>query len=154
NAKSHQADPEKEAQGIRDLTRESILAGYYNIDIDSSTLVDLSFEALDEQQRVNYTRAAEFTALIRELEPRGVTISVGGEIGEVGLKNSTPEEFAAYMEGYERVLTERGRELIGISKISVQTGTSHGGVPTPDGGVAEVKLDFEVLRAISQLARS
>ena len=47
---------------------------------------------VDEQQRENYRRAAELTALIRELEPDGVTISVGGEIGEVGKKNSTVEE--------------------------------------------------------------
>ena len=33
--------------------------------------------------------------------------------------------------------------------MSVQTGTSHGGVPLPDGGVAEVKLDFEVLRELA-----
>ena len=32
--------------------------------------------------------------------------------------------------------------------MSVQTGTSHGGVPLPDGGVAEVNLDFEVLREL------
>jgi hypothetical protein len=37
--------------------------------------------------------------------------------------------------------------------VSVQTGTSHGGVPLPGGGVAEVKLDFEVLRRLGELAR-
>ena len=37
--------------------------------------------------------------------------------------------------------------------MSVQTGTSHGGVPLPDGGVAEVKLDFEVLRELGVVAR-
>ena len=31
----------------------------------------------------------------------------------------------------------------GISKISVQTGTSHGGVPLPDGSIAQAKIDFE-----------
>jgi hypothetical protein len=30
-----------------------------------------------------------YTAYIRSLEPEGVTISVGGEIGEVGGQNST-----------------------------------------------------------------
>jgi len=78
-------------------------------------------------------------------------VSVGGEIGEVGEKNSTVEEFEAFMEGYRAALPE-GME--GISKISVQTGTSHGGVPLPDGSVAEVALDFGVLKTISQVARS
>jgi fructose/tagatose bisphosphate aldolase len=83
-----------------------------------------------------------------------VTISVGGEIGEVGHKNSTVEELEAYLDGYRRELDARMPGAVGISKVSVQTGTSHGGVPLPDGGVAEVKLDFEVLRELGEVARA
>ena len=50
--------------------------------------------------------------------------------------------------------TARAPGAAGISKVSVQTGTSHGGVPLPDGGVAEVKLDFEVLRELGDVARA
>ena len=49
-----------------------------------------------------------------------------------------------------RARRARRRAPRGISKVSVQTGTSHGGVPLPDGGVAEVKLDFEVLRELGR----
>ena len=151
NAKNYAADPVKETEGVKALTRESIAAGYYNIDIDASTLVTLEPPSLDEQQKHNYERGAELTALIRELEPRGITISVGGEIGEVGYKNSTVEEFEAYMDGYLKKLPAG---LVPMSKVSVQTGTSHGGIPTADGKVAEVKLDFEVLKAIGEVARA
>jgi hypothetical protein len=41
----------------------------------------------------------------------------------------------------------------GISKISVQTGTSHGGVVLPDGSIAEVRLDLDALRDLSRVAR-
>jgi len=34
----------------------------------------------------------------------GIEISVGGEIGETGGKNSTPEELKAFMRGYIRVV--------------------------------------------------
>jgi hypothetical protein len=81
-------------------------------------------------------------------------VSVGGEIGEVGKVNSTPAELKAYLDGYNRELAARAPGAKGLSKVSVQTGTSHGGVPLPGGGVAEVKLDFEVLRALGELARS
>jgi fructose/tagatose bisphosphate aldolase len=138
---------------IRRACRLAIDAGYRNIDIDSSTLVDLSKPTADEQQRENYQRAAELTALIRSLEADGVTVSVGGEIGEVGSQNSTVEELRAYLDGYRRELDVRAPGAIGVSKVSVQTGTSHGGVPLPDGGVAEVKLDFEVLRELGVVAR-
>ena len=153
NAKKYAADPEAMTEEIRRACRLAVDAGYRNIDIDSSTLVDLSKPTVDEQQRENYVRAAELTALIRTLETDGVTISVGGEIGEVGTQNSTVEELRAYLDGYRRELEARAPGATGISKVSVQTGTSHGGVPLPDGGVAEVKLDFEVLRELGVVAR-
>ncbi len=153
NAKKYAADPEAMTEEIRRACRLAIDAGYRNIDIDSSTLVDLSKSDVDAEQRENYTRAAELTALIRTLEGDGVTVSVGGEIGEVGTQNSTVAELRAYLDGYQRELHARMPGAAGISKVSVQTGTSHGGVPLPGGGVAEVKLDFEVLRELGVVAR-
>jgi fructose/tagatose bisphosphate aldolase len=154
NAGKYAADPEAMTEEIRRACRLAIEAGYGNIDIDSSTLVDLGKTSLDEQQHENYVRAAELTALIRSLESDGVTVSVGGEIGEVGKQNSTEEELRAYLDGYRRTLEDQAPGAVGLSKVSVQTGTSHGGVPLPGGGVAEVKLDFDVLRRLGEVARS
>lgn len=154
NAKKYAVDPVGEVGEVRKLIGEEIGAGFFNIDIDTSTLVDLSQPTLDLQQRVNYERAAEITAFIRGIEPEGVTTSVGGEIGEVGMKNSTVEELHAFMQGYNRSLARLGKDLAGLSKISVQTGTSHGGVVLPDGTIAEVKLDLAALEALSAAARN
>ncbi len=150
NAKKYQSDPEGEVGEVKNLIAEEIAAGFYNVDVDTSTLVDLSQPALDAQQRLNYERAAEITRFIRGLEPGGVIVSVGAEIGEVGHKNSTVEELHAFVAGYNRVL---GPSLVGMSKISVQTGTSHGGVVLPDGTMADVKLDLAALEALSTAAR-
>ena len=152
NQKKYTQDKEAELQTIKALTQEAIEAGFYNIDVDPSTLVDYSKPTLMEQQKENYECTAEVTAFIRSLEPKGITVSVGAEIGHIGGKNSTVEEFEAFMEGYLNVLRKKG-EMPGISKISVQTGTAHGGIPLPDGTIAKVKLDFEVLRSISEVAR-
>ncbi len=149
SAKKYAADPHAETKTIRDLIVEAVAAGFYNIDIDSSTLVDLDKPTLEEQQRLNYEVCADFTKFIRGLEPKGVTISIGGEIGEVGQKNSTPEDLDAFMKGYN---ARRG-DLTGISKISIQTGTSHGGVVLPDGTLAQVAIDFETLRLVGEKAR-
>lgn len=154
NAKKFAADAAKETQTVKNLIWEAIEAGFYNIDIDTSTLVDLSRSTVTEQQQTNFSLAAELTTMIRDLEPEGITISVGGEIGEVGGKNSTVEELEAYMDGYLAELKKQGESLKGISKISVQTGTTHGGVPLADGSVAEVKIDFTVLEKLSAVARS
>lgn len=153
NARKFAEDAEKETQIVKDLIREAIPAGFYNIDIDTSTLVDLSRPTIKDQQRTNFTLAAELTRLIRDLEPEGITISVGGEIGEVGGKNSTVDELQIFMDGYIEELRKLGPFLKGISKISVQTGTTHGGVPMADGTVAKVKIDFDVLQKLSETSR-
>jgi len=151
NAKKFQASPDEELEGLRALISESIKAGFYNIDIDSSTLVDLSKTDIKKQQYWNYEVCAKLTQFIRQIQPAGIEVSVGGEIGEVGGKNSTPEDLRAFMLGFKERL-RKGRT--GISKISIQTGTSHGGVVLPDGTVAEVKLDFATLKNLSEIARN
>jgi hypothetical protein len=142
-------DPDKEIAAIDALIEEAITASFFQIDIDTSTLVDLSKPTLEAQQAVNSNLAARFTKFIRSHEPRNVPISVGGEIGEVGKANSTPEEFRAYMDGYLRELGG-GK---GLAKVSIQTGSSHGGVVGPDGTVQRVQIDFETLQKISKVAR-
>jgi len=154
SAAKYAKDSEKEIRFVKDLVWEAMEAGFYNIDLDTSTLVDLSQPTIGKQQKLNFSLAAELTTMIRDLEPEGITVSVGGEIGEVGGKNSTVEELRAYMDGYRRELDKKaGADVKGISKISVQTGTTHGGVPLPDGTIAKVKIDFDTLQVLSETAR-
>ena len=87
------------------------------------------------------------TRFIRSIEPKGVTVSVGGEIGEIGKGNSTVDDLRAFMNGYLKLLP---KGIKGISKISVQTGTTHGGVVLPDGSIAKVKIAFDTLKELSK----
>ena len=144
------AEPEKELNAVEELIREAVSAGFLNIDIDASTLVDLDQPTIEEQQAINGRVTADMTRLVRSLEPKGVTVSVGGEIGEIGKGNSTVADLRGFMAGY---LGRLGPATKGISKISVQTGTAHGGVVLPDGSIAKVKLDFKTLEDLSRLAR-
>ena len=153
NAKKFAVNPQQEVDAVKQLAREAIAAGFYNIDIDTSTLVDLSKPTLAEQQQVNVEQAVELATFVRSLEPDGVTISLGGEIGEVGTENSTPEELRTYMDGFNTLLAKKAPGVEGLSKISVQSGTSHGGVVLPDGSIADVKIDFDTLAQLSDVAR-
>ncbi|NPA26915.1 MAG: aldolase [Chloroflexi bacterium] len=153
SAKRYAKNPEAELQAVRDLIAEALKAGFFNIDIDTSTLVDLSQPTVQEQQRLNYTLTAQLTHYVRTLEPEGITVSTGGEIGEVGGHNSTPEELRAFMDGFNATLAEIAPNTPGLSKISIQTGTHHGGVVLPDGSLAKVKVDFDTLRLLSRIAR-
>lgn len=150
NRKNYLASPGEEVKAIENTTKEAISAGFLNIDIDASTLVDLDRLSLEEQQRDNYEVTANTTKLIRSIQPEGVNISVGGEIGEIGKSNTTVEELRTFMKGYAESL---GGDHTGISKMSVQTGTTHGGVVLPDGSIAEVKLDFNTIKELSKVAK-
>jgi fructose-bisphosphate aldolase class II len=150
NHKKYAVDPQPEVDAVKALVREAVGAGFYNIDIDTSTLVDLSKSSHKEQQGLNYEVGVEIMKEVRAVEPPGVTISVGGEIGEVGTQNSTVEELRAYMDGLQTTLPA---DVAGLSKISVQSGTSHGGVVLEDGSIAEVKLDLDTLELLSRVAR-
>jgi len=150
NAKKYKQDPQKEIDSIKQLIKSSIDAGFFNIDLDTSTLVDESKPTLDEQQKDNYTIAAELTKYVREIQPQGIEVNLGGEIGEIGSKNSTEEELVAYMEGYLRLLPSN---MKGITKLAIQTGTTHGGIPLPDGTIAKVKLDFDTIEKLTKVAK-
>src|SRR5438105_14856443 len=139
-----------EMKALESLIDEALAAEFYNIDIDTSTLVDLSFPTREEQQRANYEGTAHLTKTIRARQPKGITISVGGEIGEVGKYNTQPDEVRAYMDGLDRHLDG----ATGVAKISVQTGMSHCGVPLGDGAIAQAISDIDVLREVQALWRS
>lgn len=142
-------DPSSEFEYVKGLIHEAVEAEFYNIDIDSSTLVDLDKPTTKEQQRPNFEKTAELAEFIRDIQPEGVEVSIGGEIGEIGGKNSNPDELRAYLDGFKEVF----RDGKGLGKLSVQTGTSHGGVVLPDGSLAQVSIDFETLKTLSELSR-
>ncbi len=146
-------DPQAELGDLQRLIRQALAAGLYNIDIDASTLVDLDRPTVPEQQEPNYAVTASLVETVRRNQPSGVMVSIGGEIGEVGGHNTTVEELDAYMAGLRQSLKERGIAA-GISKLSVQTGTRHGGFIMPDGSIGEAEVDFDTLRNLSREART
>lgn len=149
NRESFAKNSEQEVAELKASINQAVHAGFYNIDIDASTLVNLDLERIEDQQKNNFEITAELTRYIRSVEPKGITISIGGELGHIGGKNSTPEEFSIFMTHYLKAIGE----IQGMSKVSVQTGTHHGGVVLADGRVASVDIDFSVLKSITKIAR-
>lgn len=149
SSKRYKEDAQTEIGKIKKLIEEAISAGFLNIDIDASTLVDLSKENVDQQQIENFKTTIELTSYIRSIE-NGKNISVGAEIGHIGDRNSTPEDLSAFMKGFLQAFDSNKN---GISKVAIQTGTSHGGIPLPGGGIADVKLDFSAIDSIGNLCR-
>ncbi len=136
---------------LKSLITEALSFGFYNIDLDMSTLVDLGQADVINQQQPNSQYTSQLTEFIRQQQPQGVTVSIGGEIGHIGGKNSTVEELRAFLDQYQ---AELAAGAVGLSKISVQTGSHHGGVVKADGSLADLEIDFSVLRDTSRVARN
>ncbi len=141
--------PETELNDVRQLISEAIDAGFYNIDIDASSLVDYSQPSIKQQQQLNYRLTAQLADFIRKQQPDQTTIALGGEIGHIGGKNSTEPELKAFLDGF----SAQQQTKPGLSKVSVQTGTHHGGVVLADGSLADVEVDFEILCSLAKVAR-
>lgn len=154
---------EKEMDAVKALMDEAVRAGFGSIDLDTSTLELRDREDLpvDEQLRPNFEAAAKLTLYARQLEKRYKLpwfLSLGGESGEVGTQRTSLEEYRAYQAGLQAELTRLAKEsgfgeLPGPNKISINTGTVHGGTPMPDGTIAEVNIGFDTLREIAGAAR-
>jgi fructose/tagatose bisphosphate aldolase len=149
NTKLYMQDKIAELKRVEDWVLSLLEAGFRNIDIDGSTLVDLSKPSLHAQQKDNAFVTAAMTKFIREKQPVDSNIAIGGEIGHIGEKNSTVEDFEAFMTQYINHVARNS----GISKVSVQTGTSHGGIVNSDGTVQKMAVDFSVLKNVGKVAR-
>lgn len=149
NPKRYASDAEKELAGIIELIRESVAAGFLNIQLDASTLSEI--EGLAPGEEKNCAVTAGVTSLIRGTEPAGMTVSVGGEIGDIASRNSRADDVRAFMGGY---LSRLAPGTPGISKISVQTKVGQKEVALRDGSTARVKIDFEALEETSRVARA
>jgi len=149
SAEKYKQDPLGQLEIIKQFIKKAVEAGFYNIDIDASTLVDLEKSSLIDQQQENAKMTAVLLDYIREIEPKGITVSIGGEIGHIGGKNSTVEEYKAFME----LVKNQQKSSVGLSKVSVQTGTSHGGTVLPDGTIKQAVVDFSVIESIGKVAK-
>lgn len=131
------------SKNLENLITKAIKTGFFNIDIDGSI-----FDNLKENAKIT----AKFTSFIRNLQPKGLEISIGGEVSKIGGKNTNLEEFKEFMDIYQKELSKYG-DVKGIIKIAIQTGTSHGGIVLASGKLKQIEADFETLTRLSKEAK-
>ena len=145
--KKYAIDKDAEMQRIKDAITKAIENGVYNIDLDSS-----KFETADpnksdrENQGENARLTVELLHFIRSYEKSKniPSVSVGGEVGEVGGENTKYPQVNAYLDMVSEHMTNLGAgHERGLDKISINVGSAHGGVLGPDGQPLDVvPLDF------------
>ncbi len=146
------ASPEATARA-RAWCGEAADAGLKQVDIDAAGL-SLPGASAGERQGQNARVTAELAAYVRELVPDAV---VGGEVGEIGGANTSLEDLRAFLDGVRaRTAEAAGGTLtsgVGVDKVSVQTGTRHGGVVRPDGSVGKMEVDLAQAGLLASVAR-
>jgi hypothetical protein len=86
NAAKFKENPDKEIEGLQALIEDAISSGFYNIDIDSSTLVDLSKPDLKEQQLLNYESAQGLRGLSAVLSRKGSRFPLVERSARLGIR--------------------------------------------------------------------
>ena len=130
----------------RRLCFAAVDAGFRQVDIDAAGLASGADSAL-ERQSVNAAVTAELATYVHGLDP---TVVVGGEVGEIGGVNTSVADLRAFLD----TVTERLGSLGGaLGKVSVQTGTQHGGVVLADGSFGTMTVDFAVAAELARVAR-
>ncbi|MBX7236081.1 MAG: class II fructose-bisphosphate aldolase [Caldilineales bacterium] len=127
------------AADIESLCRAAITAGMWQIDIDAAA-----------NPAGNPAVTAAAVALVRSLAPAGADVMLGGEVGVIGGQNTTAADIGAFWHDFQAALPAGAP---GLGKISVQTGTRHGGLVREDGSIEPMPLDVPLIAALSQVAR-
>jgi hypothetical protein len=137
------ADDEASRSTARERLQEALDAGFGQMDIDAAALAVPAANP-EERQARNAAVTAELASWLRAQRPDAV---IGGEVGEIGGADTSPEDLRAFLS-----LTRAfGGEL---GKVSVQTGTRHGGVVRADGSSGVMSVDHSLAARLASIARN
>lgn len=135
-----------EMDGARRLCAEVVEAGFLQVDIDAAALA-IDADTPDDRQAANAAATAELAGQLHGLDP---TVVVGGEVGEIGGANTSIADLRAFLGAVAAHRSQWGGSL---GKVSVQTGTQHGGVVLADGSFGTMTVDFAVAAELARVAR-
>jgi fructose/tagatose bisphosphate aldolase len=139
-------DGPESVRQAHDHIESALEAGFRQIDVDAAALARPSTDAA-ERQEDNARVTCEVARSIHQRAPDAV---VGGEVGEIGGADTTPEDLRAFLAAV-RACGCDGEGWLG--KVSVQTGTRHGGVVLADGSSGRMRMDPTLARTLADVAR-
>lgn len=116
----YRGEPEAEVRSLENLVRESLDAGFRNIDVDASTQIDRTRPRLADQQRLNAILSARMTSFIRDQGDLGPHVAVGVEVGKIGSDPTSLDDLEAFMATYAAELQRLGQGP-GAAKVSLNT---------------------------------
>jgi fructose/tagatose bisphosphate aldolase len=135
---------------VIERAKEVIACGFYQIDIDGSHLLIPNPENINAFHEPNAEVTAQIIATLRQHQPAGISLVLGGEVGEIGGRDTSVEDLITYKKLLDKNLPIG---IPGLDKISAQTGTAHGGIVLQDGSTGRMHVDFDLIAKLSKQAR-
>ena len=151
HAALYAASPDAEIAAVEGLIRRAIRAGFYNIDVGAAALVDYECDSLGEQFAPNGAVSAHLARVVREVEPEGTCVAIGAQVSPPWGRNSRLSDVHTFLGSFRSHFSD---DMHGLDKISVHAGTTHGGTVLPDGSIAKVAVDFDLLRQMAEVLRA
>ena len=135
---------------LAEIARQAVGAGFYQIDVDASDLADSAGATASQRQEVNARATGQAARLLQRLAPAQKSILAGGEVGQIGGELTSEADLRAFLNLLRDQLTPGEA---GIGKVSVNTGTQHGGSVDAAGKLGRMNVDFELTARLSAIAR-
>jgi fructose/tagatose bisphosphate aldolase len=139
-----------DTEPLTELALQVIESGFYQIDIDGSHQYNSQAEQLTDFHAPNAQVTARLISALRQKQPRDIHLTLGGEVGEIGGRNTSVEDLIAFRSELQNYLP---KDTAGLDKISAQTGTTHSGIVLPDGSTGRMSVDFSLIAQLAQQAR-
>ncbi len=130
------------------LAKTALGSGFRQIDLDTAALVVEGPDA-ETRQTPNAGATAGLLTALADHSPSGTIF--GGEVGEIGGANTTPAELQAFID---LVRHHAGAAAPLFGKVSVQTGTRHGGMSDASGHTVRMPLDLDLAAELAAVART
>jgi fructose/tagatose bisphosphate aldolase len=141
---------EHELDIAKSFIDESINAGFYNFILEATRLFEPDRPTESEQLRACVDATALLGAYIRECQPAGVTICLGGEVPRLVEDNFQAELARAYMDEFLTAVRTRQPQAEGLSKVSLGT---HSEVYQESQGASQVQEDFAAVNDLGEILR-
>lgn len=150
DAQERGRDPTRDLVKLKRQIREAVVAGYRNIGL---TVVSTGEDGSTPSGSLG--GCAELAAYVRDLEPDGVTVSIGLEVDRPTLGASSAAELRSFAQGFSVAFAQSaGAQERGLSALGLSSQTSGERAARHNGNTAATAADAEARRACVEVAHS
>ncbi len=150
----YENDPSGEWSALKTLAKNAVAAGVFNFRIDMSPLTEFSGATFEDQHAANADRTVDLIRVIRDVEPKEVSISIAGTLVTAPQRMPGIDDLRAFLDRVIRELKVEARNPIGLSHLLLGGVNEKFVTPPPFVPAPEDKRPVWEMEQCSELATS